>query len=159
MQCRTTGQQQQASIGSYVLHLLLLGQIGVKKKMTADEPSIVLRQEHMTFRKKPKKNLTSIFQIRNFRLGDQGSTGTKAQLVQMFEWYHDLKLLKAGTQSPPLHRNGGRITQRRGYLGLPSLPSNSCRRSKVSTAMTPVWYWSVKLCQGRAKFAHQFGVN
>ena len=41
-----TGQQQQASIGSYVLHLLLFGQIGVKKKMTADEPSIVLRQEH-----------------------------------------------------------------------------------------------------------------
>ena len=78
-----TGQQQQASIGSYVLHLLLLGQIGVKKKMTADEPSIVLRQ--VTFRKKPKKNLTSIFQIRNFRLGDQGSTGTKARLVQMFE--------------------------------------------------------------------------
>ena len=63
--CRMTGQQQQASIGSYVLHLLLLGQIGVKKKMTADEPSIVLRQEHMTFRKKPKKNLTSIFRIRN----------------------------------------------------------------------------------------------
>ena len=83
VQCRTTRQQQQASIGSYVL--LLLGQIGVKKKMTADEPSIVLRQEHMTFRKKPKKNLTSIFQIRNFRLGDQGSTGTKARLVQMFE--------------------------------------------------------------------------
>ena len=66
------------------LQLLMLGQIGAKN-MTADEPSIALRQEHMTFQKKPKKNLTSIFQIRNFRLGDQGSTGTKARLVQMFE--------------------------------------------------------------------------
>jgi hypothetical protein len=40
---------------------------------------------HMTFRKNTKgKNLTSTFRIRNFRLHDQGSTGTKARLVQMF---------------------------------------------------------------------------